>query len=196
MKCRLLASAVLLVVVLVAVSSEGRLQPTEQQALDLEGPGVDTDVDPQKLASKSSQENPFVDGGASSRRTSTTSSSAGSKQAAAVTLAGEVLQQLALHYEVLQMQLQQQPEADLITVTSSAAASRTLLGDGSNSTSAGNTRTAQQSSNSTATTTTTTTTHAVSNKGEGSGKVCMMWAPLASSAEVALTQAPPRAAQT
>jgi hypothetical protein len=125
---------------------------------------------------------------------SSSSSSVDSKQAAAVSLAGEVLQQLASHVGLLQeqlQQLQQLDEQDSPDAGSPAAAGRALLDDSSDSTTAGSTSPPEQSSSGASTTTNfaaSTDNSAASGSGSSSndsGNVCLMWAPSASAGAAA-----------
>jgi hypothetical protein len=119
---------------------------------------------------------------------SSSSSSVDSKQAAAVSLAGEVLQQLASQVGLLQehlQQLQQVHQEGSPDAAPPAAASRALLDDSSDSTTAESTSTPQQSSNGASTTTNTAASTDNSSSSNDSGNVCVMWAPSATAGAAA-----------
>jgi hypothetical protein len=180
MQQRFMPLAVVLVL-LASASSDGRVQPTQQAG---------SWVHPEQEVATSRTTGPAADTG--SRGISSSSRSVDSKQAAAVSLAGEVLQQLSSHVGLLQEQLQQlqqvhhegSPEA-----ASPAPASRALLVDSSDSAITESTSTLEKSSNGASTTTNTaTSTDNSSNSSSSSndnGNVCVMWAPAASAGAAA-----------
>jgi hypothetical protein len=175
MKLHVVPVAVLLVLLLAAKSSNGRLQPTQQA-----GPAVYPAFDTEKLPLPPQNAGlPANMGRRISSRSS--SSSSDSKQAAAVSLAGEVLQQLASHMGLLQEQLQQLQQVhqqDSPDAASPSTANRVLLEDSSDSSIADSTSTTLGSSTGTTTNSaaTTTTNNNNSSSTGDNGNVCVMWA--------------------
>lgn len=175
--------AMLLVILLATVNCAGRLQPSEEAglgAIPATGMSLGQPTQASGRNNHAAKDGTSTDG-TSSIHYSASSSGADSKQGAAVSLAGEVLQQLASQFELLQEHLQQLHEEEGPDMSTVSGPSRTLLEDSSNNGSAG-IETAQLSDNGTATSNTATSAPVTINNSSSSNgssdathDVCIMW---------------------
>jgi hypothetical protein len=176
MKVQRYLLAVLLAMLLAVVNSEGRLQPTEQAR-----PGVYAEAHLEQPAAASGDVlDSAAEADASTKHTSRSIPNTDSKQAAAVSLAGDVLQQLASQIEQLQEHLQQLHDAKSVTSPLSATGRLLLEDAASSSAAASNTAQPNRINAASATTDTTTNNSNSGSSSDASGNVCVMWTSSAS----------------